>query len=83
MEMLVRDKFLRNKELTERLKQTRDRVLINQYPEATASNLYWGMVKGQGQNHLGRILEEIRTDIRQSVDIEKWLAFNFRLEDEK
>jgi hypothetical protein len=41
------------------------------------------MVKGQGQNHLGRILEEIRTDIRQSVDIEKWLAFNFRLEDEK
>jgi predicted NAD-dependent protein-ADP-ribosyltransferase YbiA (DUF1768 family) len=60
MESLQRDKFRRHKDLRERLRVTGSRELWNSYEEESYSNLFWGKVKGKGQNQLGRILEQIR-----------------------
>lgn len=38
------------------------------------------MVAGKGQNQLGRLLDQIRTDIQNNEDLEKWLLMSFRLE---
>ena len=83
MEMLIRDKFKRNPDLREKLKATENRRLINSYGDATTSNLFWGMVDGEGQNQIGRILENIRNDIHQDIDLEKWLFTTFKLENNK
>jgi len=83
MEMLIRDKFKRNSDLREKLKATENRKLINSYGDATTSNLFWGMVDGEGQNQIGRILEGIRNDIHQDIDLEKWLFTTFKLENNK
>lgn len=45
MELLLRDKFRRNKDIRERLKLTNNRILINTYTEHSASNLFWGNLK--------------------------------------
>ena len=50
MELLLRDKFRRNKDLRERLKATGDRELVNTYPDYSVSNIFWGVVGGKGQN---------------------------------
>ena len=42
MELLLRDKFRRNRDLRERLKLTGERVLINSYDDSSPSNLFWG-----------------------------------------
>ncbi len=83
MEMLIRDKFRRNPDLREKLKATENRRLINSYGDATTSNLFWGMVDNEGQNQIGRILENIRNDIHQDIDLEKWLFTTFKLENNK
>ena len=83
MESLVRDKFRRNKELRERLIATGTRELINTYNDATISNIYWGVVDGKGQNQLGRLLEQVRNDCIQNMEMEKWLYMVFELEDNK
>lgn len=83
MEMLLRDKFRRNKELRDKLKATGDRELINTYAEPSPSNFYWGVVNGKGQNQLGRLLEAIRIDIMNNTDLEKWLMFVFRPEEDQ
>ncbi len=79
MEQLLRDKFRRHKELRERLKITGSRELWNSYEEETPSNLFWGVVKGKGQNQLGRMLEQIRYDIRHQLELKKWIMTNFKL----
>jgi ribA/ribD-fused uncharacterized protein len=66
MEMLVRDKFRRSKELQEKLKATTGRELIMTYNEESSGNLFWGVVNGKGQNQLGRILSKIREDLMPS-----------------
>ncbi|KRX10356.1 SMAD/FHA domain [Pseudocohnilembus persalinus] len=80
MESLLRDKFRRNKDLKERLMETGNRQLINTYDEETESNLYWGHINGKGQNHLGKLLENIRNDIQRGLDLHKWIFFTFSLE---
>jgi hypothetical protein len=50
MEALLRDKFRRYKDFRERLRATGSRELWNSYEEQTPSNVFWGMVKGKGQN---------------------------------
>lgn len=83
MEAIVRDKFRRNRDLRERLKATGDRELANTYSDATISNIFWGIVEGKGQNQLGRLLEQIRNDCFQNLELEKWLYMVFPLEENK
>lgn len=83
MEQLIRDKFRRNGDLRDKLKATENRELINSYADETVSNLFWGMVDGRGQNQLGRILEMVRSDIHNNLDLEKWIFMTFDLEKDK
>lgn len=53
METLVRDKFRRNKELREKLIATENRELVSTFTDLTVSNIFWGVVDGNGQNQLG------------------------------
>lgn len=83
MEMIVRDKFRRNRDLREKLKATENRELLNTYSDSTISNLFWGIVENKGQNQLGRLLEQIRNDINHNMELEKWLYMVFSLEDDR
>ena len=67
MEQLLRDKFRRCKDLQDKLRLTLGRELLMTYEEEKKNNLYWGVVKGKGQNQLGRILMKIRNDIINDV----------------
>lgn len=86
MEQLLRDKFRRSKELQEKLRTTEHRELVMTYQEEKKNNLYWGVVKGKGQNQLGRILMRIRDDLIQDkvltpnpVEILNWVNTSFKL----
>lgn len=86
MEQLVRDKFRRSKELQEKLKSTDLRDLIMTYEEDNSKNTFWGMVKGKGQNQLGRILMKIRSDLSEDkipsanpIEILHWINNSFSL----
>jgi ribA/ribD-fused uncharacterized protein len=59
----VRAKFTQHADLREALLATGDRVLIEDSP----TDSYWGVgANGQGKNVLGRILGEVRAELRQS-----------------
>lgn len=61
MRQLVTDKFTRSNELRRRLLATEDAELV----EGNAWNdTFWGVCRGNGQNHLGRILMEVRDGLR-------------------
>jgi len=64
---------MRHRELKNKLKATQTRSLLNSYNDATASNLFWGVIENVGKNQLGRILENVRVDIHNQLDIERWL----------
>jgi RNA recognition motif-containing protein/predicted NAD-dependent protein-ADP-ribosyltransferase YbiA (DUF1768 family) len=83
MERCLRDKFRRHRELRDRLRKTGNRELINTYSDRTSSNLFWGMVDGKGQNHLGTLLQNIRLDIHTEKELQKWLSMTFDLETDK
>lgn len=63
MEEIVREKFTQNITLQEMLLATGDAVLEE---GNTWNDTFWGvhLKNGQGQNHLGRILMKIRTELR-------------------
>lgn len=46
MEMLVRDKFKRNKEILEKLMATKDKKLVNGLKSTGSSQLHWGVYQG-------------------------------------
>ena len=86
MEQLVRDKFRRSKELQERLKLTEGRDLVMTYNDNNSKNIFWGVVKGNGQNQLGRILMKIREDLLNDkiptanpLEILNWVNTSFNL----
>lgn len=86
MEQLVRDKFRRSKELQERLKLTEGRELVMTYTDNNSKNNFWGVVKGNGQNQLGRILMKIREDLLNDkiptanpLEILNWVNTSFNL----
>jgi ribA/ribD-fused uncharacterized protein len=58
---LLWQKFILNRALRERLLATGDRELVE---GNTWSDVYWGRCGGVGENHLGRLLQEIRTVAR-------------------
>ena len=57
MSSIIFDKFLRNKDIREKLLQTG-----NKYLEETNhwGDVYWGICNGKGQNNMGRILMGVR-----------------------
>src|SRR5690606_17829020 len=57
MTEVIRCKFDQNPELKALLMATGDQLLVN---ENNVSDRFWGVQKGQGENHLGRILMEYR-----------------------
>ena len=67
MYMLVKDKFTRNEELKAKLIATGDAYLEEgNYHGDT----FWGTVKGNGQNNLGKILMKVRGEIiAESVSV--------------
>jgi predicted NAD-dependent protein-ADP-ribosyltransferase YbiA (DUF1768 family) len=83
MEKCLRDKFRRHREMRERLRKTGNRDLLNSYADKSSSNLYWGVVEGNGQNHLGKLLEAIRLDVHTDKELFKWLALNLGPEEDK
>ena len=62
MKDLVRQKFTKHKDLKEKLLATGDAYLeeTNHWKD-----IFWGVCKGKGLNHLGKILMEVREEIRQ------------------
>lgn len=61
MHDLVRQKFTRHPELKEKLLATGEEELIE---GNNWNDRFWGVSKGQGQNHLGKILMKIRAEVR-------------------
>lgn len=63
METLVREKFTRHHDLGKLL-------LLTGYEELIEGNYwgdtFWGVCKGKGQNHLGKILMRVREELRAS-----------------
>lgn len=77
-EQLIRDKFIRNSEIRQKLKATKRRNLIftNEY------DAYWGVkMDGKGQNQLGKCIEMVRLQIERGDDINSWLKGMFRIFD--
>jgi N-glycosidase YbiA len=63
MYKIVKNKFTQNPTLTKLLVDTNDKVIIE---GNTWGDIYWGMCKGKGENHLGKILMKVRKEIRLS-----------------
>ena len=67
---IVRAKFTQNEELAARLLATRDRRLVE---GNTWHDVFWGVDQrtGQGENHLGRILMQVRNELKEKAAGEK------------
>ena len=64
MHDLVRQKFRKNKQLGLHLLTTDDRELIE---GNTWNDTYWGVCRGVGQNNLGKILMDIRAELKSEA----------------
>lgn len=64
METIVRDKFLRNYTIKQKLLETGEVELIE---GNTWNDTYWGVCNGVGQNKLGKILMKIREECRMNL----------------
>ena len=76
-EMLLLDKFIRNRKLKGQLMKTGRRALIfkNDF-----GDLFWGVDDQlKGQNQLGKLLEKVRTVIDQGDDLETWVRHQVKL----
>jgi ribA/ribD-fused uncharacterized protein len=62
MKELVKQKFTKHKDLKEKLLATGDAYLeeTNHWHDT-----FWGVCKGKGQNHLGKILMEVREELKR------------------
>ena len=60
MEDLVRRKFRQNSDLRQSLIGTGEAILVE---GNTWGDIYWGVCRGIGENHLGRILMKIRGEL--------------------
>ncbi|KAL8424457.1 hypothetical protein Efla_001059 [Eimeria flavescens] len=77
MELIQRDKFRRNADIREKLRQTggRELVWLN-----TGDSFFGQTGLNRGQNHLGRILMEIRQNILEDTELESWLVICHEIE---
>lgn len=60
MRDIVTQKFMQNPFLSMQLKKTSPLILVE---GNTWGDTFWGVCNGEGKNHLGRILMEVRSDI--------------------
>ena len=77
-EILLRDKFIRNKQAKAALLKTNRRPLqyLNDH-----GDLFWGIDhEKRGQNNLGKLLVKIREDISKGEDIDAWILGSTILE---
>jgi len=80
MEKLCRDKVRRHKAVLNLLKSSESLNIKNDYKAEKGDKRgdpFFGMVNGVGQNHLGRILMNIRSDIGEGKEFEEWVASRF------
>lgn len=65
MELLLRKKFSRylNPVLAQKLLDTGDAELVE---DNNWGDTFWGVCRGEGENHLGRLLMEIREGLRRA-----------------
>jgi len=77
MEKILRDKFRRSAEFRQKLKETGDRELAWENRE----DGFWGLIKGKGQNHLGKLLMEVRESVVDDSEFSKWLLLCCDLEE--
>jgi ribA/ribD-fused uncharacterized protein len=63
MEYLVTEKFKQNLDLGDKLIATGDQELIE---GNTWGDIYWGICRAVGENNLGRILMDVRTQLSSS-----------------
>jgi len=66
MMLVLYAKFGKNPELREKLIATGDKHLEE---TNTWGDTYWGVCKGEGENHLGRLLMKIRSQLSQQVQL--------------
>lgn len=66
MRHYVREKFMDHPELAAMLLATGDRELIE---GNTWGDTFWGVCDGQGENHLGRVLMEVRDELHPQEPI--------------
>lgn len=57
MTNLVEEKFTKNLDLLQKLLETEDAELVE---GNSWGDVFWGVCKGKGQNHLGKILMQVR-----------------------
>jgi predicted NAD-dependent protein-ADP-ribosyltransferase YbiA (DUF1768 family) len=80
MEMLLRDKIRRNRDIQGRLGDTADAPLVNAYAAASSpTDTLWGMIDGRGHNKVGKMLEAIRQDLISGREVDEWLHCSFDL----
>ena len=60
MEKLIRDKFTRHPDLRMELVATHPAPLVE---GNTWADRFWGVFMGEGENHLGRILMKVRSEL--------------------
>lgn len=65
MKEVVFEKFSKNHQLKQKLLATENRLLVegNWWNDST-----WGVSNGKGENHLGRILMEVRKTLREQTN---------------
>eukprot|EP00933_Yihiella_yeosuensis_P036458 TRINITY_DN3020_c1_g1_i1.p1 TRINITY_DN3020_c1_g1~~TRINITY_DN3020_c1_g1_i1.p1 ORF type:complete len:620 (-),score=147.63 TRINITY_DN3020_c1_g1_i1:137-1996(-) len=79
MEKILRDKFRRSDDFRKKLKETGDRDIAWENSEDT----FWGTTKGRGQNHMGRLVQEVRSCLEDDTEFETWLFVCCDLEKEE
>lgn len=66
MEDLVHQKFTKHQHLRKRLLATGDEELIE---GNWWGDVFWGVCRGKGKNHLGKILMKIRAELRAEAEL--------------
>ena len=61
MQAIVKAKFAQNPELRRKLLATEDEQLVE---GNWWGDTFWGICRGEGENHLGRILMEVREELQ-------------------
>ncbi len=64
MEELLRQKFTRHERLKRMLLDTGESLLVE---GNNWGDVFWGVSRGRGDNHLGRLLMKIREELREHV----------------
>lgn len=68
MRDVLRCKFTQHADLRTLLLSTEDARLVEAASSNTPTNRYWGEVNGKGRNMLGRLLMNLRTELRRQPD---------------